>query len=59
MLVDHIGVALAYEEFANEILFSLFGKNVSFYFLLRTIGRVAFPIYCFLISEGFYYTKTE
>lgn len=59
MLIDHIGVALTYEEFANEILFSLFGKNVSLYFLLRTIGRVAFPIYCFLISEGFYYTKNR
>ena len=40
MLIDHIGVALAYEEFANEILFSLFGKNVSFYFLLRTIQKI-------------------
>ncbi len=59
MLIDHIGVALTYEEFANKSLTSFLGVDVSIYFILRSVGRLAFPIFCFLISEGFYHTKNR
>ncbi len=43
MLIDHIGVTLVCEE--------------PFYTICRGIGRLAFPIFCFLLVEGFFYTQ--
>ena len=47
MLLDHIGV----------IGRAFLSKNV--YFLLRAVGRLSFPLFCFILAEGFFHTKNR
>lgn len=52
MLIDHIGAAVLARMIiaGNSDLYDT-------YRTLRMIGRIAFPIFCFLLIEGFQYTK--
>ena len=45
MLLDHIGAMLVGNSMTESGL------------PLRIIGRISFPIFCFLLAEGAYYTK--
>ena len=60
MIIDHIGLHLIrYIPEFNEVFFSVPEFNCSVYGIFRLIGRTAFPIYCFLIAEGTYYTRSR
>lgn len=61
MLVDHIGAVLVYAYYLQ-----LYRSGSSdahqvydFYMLLRTIGRIAFPLFCFVLVEGFVHTHSK
>ncbi len=64
MLIDHIGYFIFENtSWANEVLFTVYlpgySRDISISVLCFMIGRVAFPIYAFLLVEGFYHTHNR
>lgn len=50
MTLDHIGAILGSKSYDGIL-------SPDTYMVLRTIGRFAFPIFCYLIVEGYFHTK--
>ena len=57
MLVDHTAkrILVNYPWFV-EPLYRLGSTDVSWYVLCESFGRIAFPLFCFLLVEGFVHT---
>ena len=60
MFIDHFALVFyRSSEIFSISLFQFSGENITLYFILRKIGRLAFPLFCFLVAEGFYHTKNQ
>ena len=58
MLIDHVGaVVIAPVMFQRSGINYMEDNLYGTYSLLRSIGRIGFPIFCFLLVEGFLHTR--
>ena len=60
MLIDHTGfVLLSQMKWAVTPFFIIGEEKISLYYIFRLVGRTAFPLFCFLIVEGYIHTKNK
>lgn len=59
MLIDHIGLTVVYQALIYDRDLWLNDTMMTLYAVLRSVGRLAFPLFCFLLAEGFRHTSSR
>lgn len=60
MLIDHLAGFLWFDHPEFQIrLFTLRGHTITLLVLMRMVGRLAFPLFAFLLVEGFQHTRNR
>ena len=61
MLIDHIGAGILERLLIDGYVtdYALYLKIYQLDTVLRIIGRISFPIFCFLLAEGFLHTRSR
>lgn len=57
MFLDHFALVFSDADSLNFPVMTFANKTFTLYYILRKLGRIAFPLFCFLVAEGFFYTK--
>ncbi len=58
MFIDHLGASLLIEAL-RLMSAEAYDKWLPIYHVLRNVGRMSFPIFVFLLVEGFFYTRSR